>query len=246
MQMILSPAKKMIQDNDDYVHESLPHFLNQTEELLSWLKAYDTATLKKIWKCNDKLVALNQERIETMNLHKQLTPALFAYEGLAFQHIAAGALEDDALDFLKTRLWILSGFYGALRPMDGVRPYRLEMQAILPDHGDLYSYWNDTLCHHITKDDHVIVNLASAEYSKAIEPYLTDEDTYITCVFAEEREGKLIQKGTMAKIARGEMVSYIAENQIDDVEDLKAFDRNYLFSKEYSDDNHYVFLYQPQ
>ena len=95
----------------------------------------------------------------------------------------------------------------------------------------------------------MILNLASKEYSKTIEKYLTPDDTFITCIFAEEVEGKagkgskLVQKGTLAKMARGEMVRYLAETQAAGPEDVKGFDRlGYRFRAEKSSETEYVFV----
>ena len=90
---------------------------------------------------------------------------------------------------------------------------------------------------------HVIVNLASKEYSKCIEPYLKPEDRFITCVFGELSGGKVVQKGVYAKMARGEMVRFMAEKRLSDVEKMKAFDRlGYQFCEERSTESEFVFL----
>ena len=116
---------------------------------------------------------------------------------------------------------ILSGFYGILKPMDGVTPYRLEMQAKLELNGakNLYAYWGDRLYKELRDSSGIIVNLASKEYSKCIEKYLQAEDSYITCNFFEEVQGKLVQKGVYCKMARGEMVRFMAENRIEEPEE---------------------------
>lgn len=107
----------------------------------------------------------------------------------------------------------------------------------------MYNFWGSRLYEEVVDDSHVIVNLASKEYSKCIEKYLTPEDCYVTCVFGELSNGKVVQKGTYAKMARGEMVRFMAENNISDVEDMKGFDRlGYQYSSEKSTDREYVFV----
>ncbi|GFI42462.1 hypothetical protein IMSAGC018_00123 [Lachnospiraceae bacterium] len=89
----------------------------------------------------------------------------------------------------------------------------------------------------------MILNLASKEYSKCIEKYLEPEDTYITCIFGEWKKGKVVQKGTQAKMARGEMVRFMGEKGILNVEELCGFDRlGYHFEEELSSDKEYVFI----
>ena len=108
---------------------------------------------------------------------------------------------------------------------------------------DLYSYWDNTLAEHIFSETDCIINLASKEYSVCVSKYLRPGIRFITCVFGEEKDSKVIEKGTMCKMARGEMVRYMAENQIIDPEQIKAFDRlDYRFDKVRSDNQHFFFL----
>ena len=145
-------------------------------------------------------------------------------------------------DYIQEHLRILSGFYGVLKPFDGIVPYRLEMQAKASHAGDLYRFWGDKLYREVTGGDHFILNLASKEYSRCVERYLTPEDTYLTCVFGEIADGKVKQKGTLAKMARGEMVRWLAENQVEEAEQIRRFDRlGYQFVEELSSEREFVF-----
>ena len=131
------------------------------------------------------------------------------------------------------------------KPFDGVVPYRLEMQARLSVNGcsDLYEFWGGRLYRHLTKEDRVIVNLASREYSQCIEKYITPEDRFITVEFGEVVDGKVKQKGTLAKMARGEMVRFLAENNICRPEGMKEFHAlGFSYCSDLSDAEKYVFL----
>ena len=131
-----------------------------------------------------------------------------------------------------------------LKPMDGVTPYRLEMQAKvgIGDAKNLYEYWGELLYRSVIDDSRIIINLASKEYSKCIEKYLTPQDRYITIVFCELSGDKLVTKGTYAKMARGEMVRFIAENNIENPVEIQKFDRlGYSFRSDLSSDSEYVF-----
>ena len=243
MKIILSPAKKMKKD-DDLGFYDLPVFLDKTKEILKCLKSLSKNELKEIWKCNEKIADENIDRLEKMNLEGDLTPAILAYDGIAYKYMAPSVFEDSQFSYIQEHLRMLSAFYGVLKPMDGVRPYRLEMQAKLRvgDYKDLYAYWGDNLYKSIVDESHVIINLASKEYSKCIEKYLNERDRYITITFCELLNGKLVTKGTYAKMARGEMVRYMTENNIYDVEKIKSFDRlDYVYRDELSSDDEYVF-----
>ena len=187
MKIILSPAKKMITDTDSIAPVTLPEFIDKTTEILNWLKDRSKEELKAIWKCNDKILEQNFNRLENMNLYQMLTPAVLSYEGIAFQYMAPSVFEDMQFEYVQNHLRILSAFYGVLKPMDGVTPYRLEMQAKvgIGDAKNLYEYWGDLLYRSVIDDSRIIINLASKEYSKCIEKYLIPQDRYITVTFCE-------------------------------------------------------------
>ncbi len=244
MKIILSPAKKMITDTDSIAPDGLPEFIEKTTEIQSWLKSKSKEELKDIWKCNDKIAEQNFNRLGNMNLYQMLSPAVLSYEGIAFQYMAPSVFEDMQLEYVQNHLRILSAFYGALKPMDGVTPYRLEMQAKIRigDAKNLYEYWGDLLYRSVIDDSRIIINLASKEYSKCIEKYLTPQDRYISVTFCEASGDKMVTKGTYAKMARGEMVRFMAENNIENPLDIKKFDRlGYSFRSDLSSETEYVF-----
>lgn len=244
MKIIISPAKKMNIDTDTLAPESLPVLLEETEELLAWMRRLSRPEAKELWRCNDRIADQNYQRFQEMNLRKNLTPAVISYEGIQYQYMAPAVFEESQMEYIREHLKILSGFYGVLRPFDGVVPYRLEMQAKASEAGDLYRFWGDKLYGELKKDGETFfLNLASKEYSRCIEKYLQPGDVFLTCVFGELEDGKVKQKGTYAKMARGEMVRYLAENQVEDMEEIKNFDRlGYRFDEGLSSDREYIFL----
>ena len=245
MKIIISPAKKMRVDNDTFVPLSKPAFLDKTEKIKEALTKMELPVLQKLWECNDEIAELNFKRLQNMNLERNLTPAVFAYDGLQYHHIAPNVLDEAALDYLQMNLRILSGFYGILRAFDGVVPYRLEMQARLACDGykNLYAFWNSMLYDELTKDDGEVLNLASKEYSKAVEPFVKNGVRFVTCVFGTYVKGKLKVKATEAKMARGEMVRLCAENNVQSVDEVKVYNvRGYVFNEELSSENEFVFV----
>ena len=184
MRVILAPAKKMRTD-DGLSPQGRPLFPAETKEILAWLRTRTPAQLQTLWKCSVKLAEQNITRLETMNLEGELTPAVLAYDGIAYQHMAPGAFTDEQFAWVQEHLRILSAFYGVLRPLDGVTPYRLEMQAEadVDGSGNLYAYWGRKLYDAVRDDSGVIINLASREYAQAVEPYLASEDRWINVTF---------------------------------------------------------------
>lgn len=245
MKLIISPAKKMKVDTESFPYRDLPMFLPNTEEICRRLQDMSYDELKTLWRCNDQIAQLNVRRLQEMDLHRRLTSAVLAYEGIQYQYMAPGVFTDQEYAYIQEHLRILSGFYGILRPFDGVTPYRLEMQAKLKigEYGNLYDYWGDRLAKALCEETDCILNLASKEYSICVSKYLSNSVRFVTCVFAEEKCGKPIEKGTMCKMARGEMVRYLAERQITNPEQVKSFKRlNYRFDEFRSDENTYLFI----
>ena len=245
MRIILSPAKKMQHDENGPAYRDLPVFLSDAEKIKDSLKEKSFSELKALWACNEKITEQNIERLSSMDLREKLTPALLSYDGIAYQYMAPTVFETEMLSYVQENLRILSGFYGLVRSMDGVTTYRLEMQAKLEVDGakNLYDYWGDRLYKEVRDSSGIIINLASKEYSKCIEKYLQPGDRYISCNFFEEQEGKLVQKGVYCKMARGEMVRFMAENRVEEPEGIKHFSvMGYRFSEELSSEKEYIFV----
>ena len=248
MRIIISPAKKMRTDTDSFACRGLPVFLDKTEQLCERLREMSGGELQRLWKCNEQIAKQNIERLRTMDLRRNLTPAVLSYVGIQYQYMAPGVFTVDELKYVEEHLRILSGFYGVLRPFDGVTPYRLEMQAKLAvgETKNLYDFWGACIAENLLAETDCIVDLASKEYSQCVAPYLTGDTRIITCVFGEWKNGKIIEKGTQCKMARGEMVRYMAERQIREPEEMCAFDRlGYRFSPEDSNGDTYVFVKEP-
>lgn len=143
MKLIISPAKKMRVNTDSLAAGQLPRYLEEAETLKLWIQSLSYAEQKALWGCNDKIAVENAARFAAMNLREGGTPAILAYEGIQYQYMAPAVFEEKALRYVEEKLCILSGFYGVLRPMDAVTPYRLELQAkaAVAGHKNLYAFW---------------------------------------------------------------------------------------------------------
>lgn len=259
---IISPAKQMRIARDSFSPRGIPPFPDATERLYQALLAIERTHgadgLKELWHVNDKLLAQNVERLhafmpvrdatqlEEPGIARAVSPAAFSYVGIQYQSLASEVLDLDALTWLEEHLWILSGFYGCVRPFDAVEPYRLEMGAKLAVDGarDLYAFWGDRIARAIegavaehagaTPEPVVIVNLASVEYAKAVLPHVAPTTQVVTCIFGEElRGGKPVQRATASKIARGSMVRWMAERRVEQAHDLVRFDVGYRHAPEF-------------
>ena len=245
MRIIISPAKQMRVDTDSFTCTELPVFIDQANILKGWIRSLSYEEQKKLWAVSDKIARQNAGRFANMDLSKNLTPALLAYDGIQYTYMAPAVFEDGQFEYVQEHLRILSGFYGVVKPLDGVVPYRLEMQAKAAVCGtrNLYDFWGDSLYREVMDESHILINLASKEYSKCIEKYLQPRDRFITCVFGELEGGRVVQKGVYAKMARGEMVRFMAAIYARDPEQIKAFDwSGYHFDEHLSSADKYVFI----
>lgn len=127
MKIIISPAKKMNVIEEFEGTLTKPSLLDETSILCQALKKLTFHQLQALWKCSQKLAAVNYERLQNMDLKTNLSPALLAYEGLQYQYMAPQIFTGSQWEYVLHNLRILSGFYGVLKPFDGVVPYRLEM-----------------------------------------------------------------------------------------------------------------------
>lgn len=263
LQVIISPAKQMRAAQDTFEVLGIPPFVRETARLhralLDIERNEGSGGLQALWNVSDRLLTacldtlhefmpvLSDADLADPDIARRISPAVMSYHGIQYQSMAPEVMDAAQLDWLQNHLWILSGLYGCVRPFHAVEPYRLEMGAKLVVDGarDLYAFWGDKLARTIAPagSNATIVNLASAEYAKAVLTSLTTDATVVTCLFGEGiRNGKPIQRSTVSKKARGSMVRWMAENKLEDASELTAFNIGYRHIPELSDKNTLVFM----
>ena len=244
MKIIISPAKKM--KREEYVAPlHRPMFLKEAGELLSFLRSLSDSEMAKVWKVKGALLSSSLSSLSMLSLEDIGSPAIFSYDGIQYTYMSPSSFTDSMLEYAEKNLRIISGLFGLLRPLDGVGTYRLEMESpiSIPGYGDLYSYWGGKIASSLMEDERLLVNLASAEYSKAVLPYLPSTVTVVTPVFLDWEKGRYVSKGVYAKMERGEMVRFLSETGAETVEDIKKFSsRGYEFSHSLSSPNTLCFV----
>ena len=244
MKIIISPAKKM--RREEYVAPlHRPMFLKEAGELLSFLRSLSDSEKAKVWKVKGALLSSSLSSLSMLSLEDIGSPAIFSYDGIQYTYMSPSSFTDSMLEYAEKNLRIISGLYGLLKPLDGVGTYRLEMESpiSIPGYGDLYSYWGGKIASSLMEDDRLLVNLASAEYSKAVLPYLPSTVNVVTPVFLDWEKGRYVSKGVYAKMERGEMVRFLAETGAETVEEIMKFSsRGYEFSRFLSDSNTLCFV----
>lgn len=247
---IITPAKGMDEEKIDLtVETTTPRFLDKSKKVMDTLKGFEVPELASLMKINDKIAELNFMRNQDWDIYdgKDIKPAVLSFAGEVYRGMDAINFTDEELRFCNNKLRILSGVYGALRPLDGMLPYRLEMGTKLSVDGskDLYDFWTETLTESILEDaresgEEVVVNLASNEYGKVLK--LKKKIRVVNIVFKERKGLKYRTVVVHTKKARGMMINFIVKNRIEDVEKLKGFDYDrYEFAEELSDTDNFVF-----
>ena len=235
MKIIISPAKKLATDNF-IIKGTSNRFLEETNYLVKELRTYKVSDLENMMKLSYNLALLNWQRFQDWN-SDGVGQALFMFKGDVYKGLKADKLTNAELEFAQENLRILSGLYGLLKPKDLIYPYRLEMGTKLKNKNgnNLYKFWGDKLHNTLLSDlekEEEIINLASEEYSKAIQIDKFNNPV-ITPVFKDFKNGKLKVISFFAKKARGEMVNFIITNRINKSENLKSFSNlGYQFSEE--------------
>lgn len=239
---ILSPAKNMEPAALPGLKMTAPRFSDKTERLASLLREKSPWQLESLMKINPDLAMKAFSYFQDSAPDKK-SPALLSYRGLAYQHLNAGDFSIEDFSFAQTHLRLFSAFYGPLRPADAIAPYRLEMQCRLRiDGGSLYRFWGDTFYRDVTVHGPVI-NLASGEYAKTVQPFLRPGDDFITCRFLVQKRGKYVCLPTAAKMARGAMARWMVRNRAENPDVLKEFHENgFVFSEALSTETNFTFL----
>lgn len=252
MKILISPAKSLdfeskIPTND---FSEIP-FLEQTKVLSQKMDLKSKDDLKKLMNISDQLAELNYQRFQDFSFpftKENARQAVYSFSGDVYKGLDVYTLPEEHIDSMQNSLRILSGFYGLLKPLDLIQPYRLEMGTSLKvnSSNNLYEFWGSSITDYLNQEmvkDELLVNLASKEYFKAVQSKNL-QASLVTPIFKDYKNGKLKIISFFAKKARGQMARYILDNGIETLNELKGFDIDgYGFSTEYTlNENEPVFV----
>ena len=251
MLMVLSPAKSLDFDTPPHVPDaSTPDFIHHAADLIRVLQDKTPADIRHLMDLSDKLAALNVARYAAWPDHatQDAKQAVLAFNGDVYEGLDARSLGRDDLAFSQRHLRVLSGLYGLLRPLDRIRPYRLEMGTSLtnPRGKDLYAFWGDTLTDTLQtlldeQGASTLVNLASDEYFRAVRAAKL-KARVVQPVFEDWKNGKYKIISFYAKRARGLMARYAIQKRITDPEALRDFNVDgYAYTPDASDERRWIF-----
>jgi cytoplasmic iron level regulating protein YaaA (DUF328/UPF0246 family) len=252
MYIVISPAKTLDYQSELRTEQfSQPRLLEQSAQLIDYCRQLSASQLAQLMKISPKLAELNVARFRDWQIDFDLhnaRQAILAFKGDVYTGLDIDSLAASDLDYAQQHLRILSGLYGLLRPLDLIMPYRLEMGTALKNARgkDLYQFWQNQISDLLQQDlqsqeASVLINLASDEYYKAINPQSIGAQI-IKPVFLDQKNGQYKVISFYAKKARGLMTRYLLQQRADQVEQLKAFNvEGYYYDATSSDSQHLVF-----
>ena len=252
MLLVVSPAKNLDYDSPLVTKQfSQPELLEHSKVLIKQCKKLTPADISSLMGISDKLAGLNAARFgqwSTPFTADNARQAILAFNGDVYTGLDAKTFSEDNFAFAQQHMRILSGLYGLLKPLDLMQAYRLEMGKKLENErgSNLYQFWGDIITEHLNasiaaQGDDILINLASNEYFKSVKKKSLQAQV-ITPAFKDWKNGQYKMISFFAKKARGLMARYIIENEITELEQLKAFDlAGYQYSSEFSQGNDWVF-----
>lgn len=253
LKVIISPAKSLdFEQNIKTPITSLPVFQHETEVLVKKLQKMKLNDLQELMKLSLNLAELNFERYQNWITPKEksdlVQPAVTVFTGEVYKGLDVASWRKEDFENAQKQLFILSGLYGLLRPLDLMYPYRLEMGTKLElskSQKNLYQFWGNKITDHLNSvlsENDTLVNLASTEYSKAVK-FKNINAKIITPVFKDWKGEQLKVIMMYAKHARGVMAKEIIQGNYTNLENLKGYNVDgYMFSEEHSTDQEWVFI----
>ena len=254
MQIILASAKIM---NDKMksvpnIRLSSPRFLYEAEAFAREMAQYSTETIADMLGCSPQIATQNQLRFLQFFEEKPKLPAILAYHGQAYKHLKAETLTTDDLNYSQEKVWITSFLYGLLRPLDGILPYRMEGNVVLPNGEgmNMFGFWKsrltDVLIEAVKADDGILIHLATEEYQHLFDwQRVRKEVRIIQPLFYVRKGSDLKIQAVWAKTCRGAMTRFIIENRITNPEDLNAFNyEGFLYASQIGDPDYPHFIKQ--
>ena len=253
MIIVLSPAKTLDYEFETDGNHSVPSFLSQSSKLIGQLKKKEPKDIASLMGLSDKLATLNYDRYQSWTASKKASndskPSLLVFKGDVYQGLQAEDLTKKEMNFAQKHVRILSGLYGILRPLDLMKPYRLEMGTKLETSQgkNLYEFWGDKIQNNVLDElknqkSDLLINLASKEYFSVL-GIVPEDINVISPAFKDYKNGKYKIISFYAKKARGLMARWIIQNKVTDFENLKDFDEEgYKYSKAESTSTTPVFL----
>ena len=244
--IVISPAKRLDSTISKVVLKpTKPVFDQEARFLADQLSKLNADGLSSLMKISNNIAELNVQRFKNWGSSSLSEKrAIFQFKGDVFKHLNTEDLSQDDVNYMNSKLRILSGMYGILKPSDQMNPYRLEMgtRHSFGDSKNLYEFWGDKIANQIKLDlrKEILFNLASEEYFSSIKEYIAPSQV-IQFKFLSVSAGQERVIGVIAKRARGEMVRFLIKNRIENENGIEEFSSMGFKFKKF-DQNRFTFL----
>ncbi len=243
MKIIFSPTKSQGSNPLRYAHrESNCLFPEKTQTLIDRMSSFSLSDLKQILNISESIAGktyIDYQNLKQGIAEDDLTHAIGLFSGTSFRELNLELYSETSLDYLQDHLCILSALYGVLRPFDLVAPYRLDMENKIFEERNLYEFWQNVIDEYF-KDQEIILNLASGEYSKMLKNY---QGKIINVHFLVIKDGKEKSVSVYVKQQRGKMLNYLIINKTIIIDDLKQYESDgFVFDRERSNENNLFFI----
>lgn len=232
MIILLSPAKTLDFDTPAPESPTEPRFAKEAASIARAAAKLTPDDLAGLMHISDKLAELNAQRFRTFRKAEE-RPALRAFAGDVYRGFDAKSADEETIAYAQNHLRILSGLYGVLRPLDAIRPYRLEMgTGWSPSGGKLVDHWGKKVVKAVLSDleadgSGILMNLASNEYFVAVGPHLPRKRVELVSPDFRVRTAKGLQfQSFTAKVARGTLARWLCEERVSELDGIKGFDRD--------------------
>lgn len=233
MLFLLSPAKTLDENTlPPLASLDQPALLEHSQVLVDILKEYSSEDIQSLMKVSERIADLNVERFQNYSTpftSENAKPAIYLFKGDVYNGLSAYDLPKKSIEYLQKHLIILSGLYGAIRALDLIYPYRLEMGTRLENERgkNLYEFWGDIVTDYVNtlveeSGAKCIINLASNEYFKVLNVDRL-KARVVTPIFKDFNNGEYKVIGVYAKKARGLMARFASQNNITELAELKKF-----------------------
>ena len=251
MKVLLSPAKSL--DFETPILTEIGsdiRFPEKAQQVNAVLRKKSPKQLKELMGISESLAVLNYERNQHWSSQSgpgKNRPAVFAFNGEVYRGLNVSTLSESKHELMQNTLRILSGQYGLLRPLDKIMPYRLEMgtKLAIGKSKNLYEFWQSAVTSALSEElenSELIVNLASNEYAKCLD-FKSIKNRVITPIFKENKNGVYKVLSVYAKYARGLMARYIIDQNVNTIDDIKAFKLDgYHWAADLSNEEQLVFI----
>lgn len=251
MLVLLSCAKTMSETSKVKTPlTTIPRFQKEASEIALQMSQFSVEEMERLLRVNAKIAVENYRRYQAF--HAKGTPelpAVLAYTGIVFKRLNPKDFSNDDFEYAQQHLRLTSFCYGLLRPLDIIRPYRLEGDVVLPELGNqtMFSYWQSQLTEAFIEDiknaGGILCNLASDEMKSLFDWKRVEREVrVVTPEFRVWKNGKLATIVVYTKMSRGEMTRFILKNRIENPDDLKQFSwEGFEFDEALSDDRKFVF-----